>query len=78
MIEAIQPADSAGLIPAQRLAEPRRQERADDAEDRGDDEAARILTRHQELRDDADDEADDEGHDDAVTTAEYLHCRAPL
>ena len=48
-----------------RLAEERREDRADDTEQRGDDEPARIASRHQEFRDDADDQADNDCPDDA-------------
>ena len=45
-----------GAVVSDRLADQRRQKRADNAEHRCDDEAARIPARHQKLGDDPDDE----------------------
>ena len=50
-IAAMKPAPSPGLVPADRLAEPAGEQRAGDAEQDGDDAAARVLARHQQLGD---------------------------
>src|SRR6187397_543177 len=53
-------------IPAHGLTEPCRDERADDAEDGGEDETGGLVaSRHDELRDHARDKADDDGPEDA-------------
>src|SRR3569832_2678426 len=65
-----------GAIPADRLAEIGRQERADDAEDRGEDAALRfVVAGVRELGDDARDEADDDGPDDVHGGVLLLHRR---
>ena len=46
----MKPAPSFGVGPADHMAEPARDERADDTEDDGNDAAAGVLARHQELR----------------------------
>ena len=56
----------AGFIPADRLSKIGRDERAGDAEQDGDDEAARVLARHQQLGDDAGYEADQYRPDDPM------------
>src|SRR5262245_50356261 len=50
----------ARLVPAGGLAEPGGDEGADDAEQRGDDEAARVAARHEQLGDDAGEQANDD------------------
>src|SRR5262245_36417954 len=65
---AEQPGTLAGAVPTDGLAEVRRHQGADDAQDRGHDEPARLVpvTRHEELGDDTGHEADDDG-------PQYLH-----
>src|SRR5262245_41063807 len=67
-------------IDAEELAEITKEDRAADAQQDGDDDPARILTRHDELRNDSRQQANDDQpkpfHDSA--TPYQLRCSSPL
>src|SRR4029079_11389509 len=63
----------AGRVPADLLAEPGGNERADDAQNGGEDETARfVLAGRNQLGDDTGNEADDDGPDDAQGCRSWL------
>src|SRR6187455_576735 len=68
-----------GLVPAEGLPQIGGDERADHAENGGQDEAGRlIVARHQELGDDAGEEADDDGPDNAHENTFSINGGPPL
>ena len=63
---AMKPAPSPGAVPAEHLPEPAGEERAGDAEQDGDDAAARVAAGHQQLGHAAGQAADDDPAEDSV------------